>query len=171
MKDLRLIEHHESTPMIRLATLPTCLLFALLAFACTKSTTPEQRVREFLDRGEKAAEQKDIGILRGSVSKAYSDDDGRDHRMIEGILRLYVLRHESIHLLTRIESIEFPKPTEAKVAIYVAMAARPIASPAQLAAFRANLYRFELVLTDENSEWQVVRAAWRPAEPADFIIQ
>ena len=143
----------------------------LFSGACSKPTTPEQRVRNFLDRSERAAEQKDMGTLRSSVSERYSDGDGRDRPTIEGILRLYVLRHESIHLLSRIEKIEFPKPTEAKVTIYVAMAARPIANPAQLATFRANLYRFELVLMDEDSHWRVLRAAWRPAEPADFIVQ
>ena len=145
------------------------LLLLFIVVACSKPATPEQRVREFLGRAEKAAEQKDIGALRGSVSPRYGDADGRDRRMIEGILRLYVLRHESIHLLTRIENIEFPKPTEAQVVIYVAMAARPIIDVAQLAAFRANLYRFELTLIDEDTEWRVQRADWRPAEPSDFV--
>jgi hypothetical protein len=137
--------------------------------ACSKTATPEQRVRQFLDHAEQAAEQRDMRTLRGSVSEQYSDADGRDRRMIEGILRLYVLRHESIHLLTQIESIEFPKPGEAHVSIYVAMAARPIANAAQLAAFRADLYRFDLVLTEGDSQWRVRRADWRPAEPTDFI--
>jgi hypothetical protein len=143
----------------------------LIAIACSKTTPPEQRVREFLDRAEQAAEQKDMRALRGAVSERYGDADGRDRRMIEGTLRLYVLRHESIHLFTRVESIEFPKPAEAHVAIYVAMAGRPITEAAQLAAFRANLYRFELVLADEDSEWRVVRASWRPADPGDFIVR
>ena len=141
----------------------------LLAIACSKPSTPEQRVRAFLDRSEQAAEQKDVRTLRGAVSERYADADGRDRRTIEGILRLYVLRHESIHLLTRVDSIEFPKPAEARVGIYVAMAARPITNATQLAAFRANLYRFDLMLTEEDSEWRVLRADWRPAEPADFI--
>lgn len=145
------------------------LVTLLVVGACSKTTTPEQRVRQFLDRAEQAAEQKDMRTLRGSVSEHYSDADGRDRRMIEGILRLYVLRHESIHLLTRIESIEFPKPSEAHVSIYVAMAARPIANAAQLAAFRADLYRFDLVLAEEDSQWRVQQADWRPAEPTDFI--
>ena len=153
---------------------PPSILFAALAvlltaIACSKPTTPEQRVREFLDRGEQAAEQKDMRTLRGAVSEHYSDSDGRDRRMIEGILRLYVLRHESIHLLTRVDSIEFPRPAQAHVGIYVAMAARPITHAAQLAAFQANLYRFDLVLAEEDSQWRVLRAAWRPAEPTDFI--
>ena len=141
----------------------------LVTGACSKTTAPEQRVRQFLDRAEQAAEHKDVRTLRGLVSEHYSDSDGHDRRTIEGILRLYVLRHESIHLLTQIESIEFPKPREAHVGIYVAMAARPITNATQLAAFRADLYRFDLVLTEEDSQWHVRQADWRPAEPADFI--
>lgn len=145
------------------------LVMLLVVLACSKTGTPEQRIRQFLDRAEQAAEQKDVRALRESVSEHYSDADGHDRRTIDGILRLHVLRHESIHLFTRIESIEFPKPHEAHVAIYVAMAARPIANAAQLAAFRADLYRFDLVLAEEDSQWRVRRADWRPAEPADFI--
>jgi hypothetical protein len=155
------------TALIRFAAIS----FLLVAVACSKPTTPEQRVREFLERAEQAAEKKDMGTLRAYVSERYIDAEGRDRRTIDGILRLYVLRHASIHLFTRIESIEFQKPTEAVVVIYVAMAARPIIDAAQLATFRANLYRFTLVIVDEDSEWHVWRAEWRPAEASDFIHQ
>ena len=147
----------------------TVISLLLVVVACSKPTTPEQRVREFLDRAEQAAEKKDMRALRGYVSDRYTDADGRDRRTIAGVLQLYLLRHDSIHLLTRIESIQFKEPTEATVVIYVAMAARPLTDAAQLATFRANLYRFNLVLADEDSQWRVIRAQWRPAEPSDFV--
>lgn len=122
-----------------------------------------------LSNAEQAAEQKDVRALRGYVSERYRDADGRDRRAIDGILRLYVLRNESIHLFTRIGSIALQQPSRAEVVIYVAMAGRPIHDASQLAPFRANLYRFDLGLVDEDSTWRVQRADWRPAEPRDFI--
>jgi hypothetical protein len=155
--------------MSPLALMRLFLVAAVLAAACTPSATPEQRVREFLGRAEKAVENSDMRTLRGYVSQQYSDADGRDRRAIDAILRIQVLRHESIHLLTRIERIEFPEPSRAEVDIYVAMAGRPIADASQLAAFRANVYRFQLTLMDEDSEWRVLHAQWQTAEPTDLI--
>lgn len=146
------------------------LCLALLAFAgCSETETPEARLRALIASAEQAAENKQGRVLRGFVSDAYRDPDGRDRRTVDAILRLVLLRHESIHLLTRISEIGFPGQGRADAVVYVAMAGRPIAGPAQLASMRASLYRFELGFIDEDGEWRVVSATWRPAEPADFI--
>lgn len=147
----------------------TVLLLVLLGGACSKSQTPEQRIRAMLANAEQSAEKKDVRALRDDVSDQYLDADGRDRRMIDAALRVYVLRHQSIHLLTRIDSITFKRPEEANVVIFVAMAGRPIVDAAKLAAFQASLYRFDLGLVEEGSTWRVRRAAWRPADPSDFI--
>lgn len=141
----------------------------LVTVACAKPANPEQGVREFLSRAEQAAENKDVRSLRGYVSQQYSDADGRDRRAIEAILRIQVLAHESIHLLTRIERIQFAAPGRADVDIYAAMAGRPIVDAAALAAIRANVYRIQLTLVDEDSEWRVLHAQWQLAQPSDLI--
>ncbi len=149
-----------------------CLAAALLALligACSKREDPEQRIRALIGKAELAAEKKEIGELRSYVSDRYSDDEGRDRRAVDGILQLYLLRHGVIHLLTRIESIKFPQPTRADAVVYVAMAGRPITSAAELGAFNANLYRFEFGFAEEDKQWRLARATWRPAEPTDFI--
>ena len=147
------------------------LLLSLSLFfsACSKPESAEQRLRTLIQNAAHAAEQRDASTLRGYVSERYLDDEGRDRRTVEGILRLYVLRNQSIHLLTRIDRIGFPQPGRADAIVYVAMAARPIASAAELGAFHADLYRFELGFADESGEWRLMRSAWRPAEAADFI--
>lgn len=126
-------------------------------------------MRALIERAEQAAENKEGRVLRGFVSDAYRDVDGRDRRSVDGILRVVLLRHEAIHLLTRVSDIAFPETGHARAVVYVAMAGRPIAGPAQLASLRASLYRFELDLADEDGAWRVVSAAWRRAEPADFV--
>lgn len=152
-------------------TLLAALSLNLPLTACDKPETPEHRLRALVEAAETAAEKKDIGSLRGYVSASYADEEGRDRRTLDGILRLYLLRHENIHLLTRIESVTWAPPNRARVVVYLAMAARPIASVEELGAFRANLYRLEIGLIEEGTQWRAVRAAWRPAEPADFIYQ
>lgn len=154
---------------------PRSFAFALSAFvvvmlgACTKQTPPEQRLRALIETTEQAVEKKDVATVRDHVSEQYTDEDGRDRKAVEGILKLYLIRNESIHLLTRIESITIPEPNRAQAVVYVAMAARPISSAAELRAFNANLYRFEVTFALEKGDWRIARASWRPAEPTDFI--
>lgn len=154
---------------IRHFVLAIALLIGVGLTACAKRETPEQRVRTAISGAEQAVEKKDISALRGFVSERYTDEEGRDRRAVEGILRLYLLRNEAIHLLTRIETVTVIPPDKAQAVVYVAMAARPIAPADTLSSFNANLYRFELSFGEEDNHWRVVRAAWRPAEPTDFI--
>lgn len=149
----------------------TAVLSAVSLAACTPGDTPEQRLRALIDGAEEAVENREGARLRGYISERYSDEQGRDRRTIDGILRLYVLRHDAIHLYTRVGNIRFPEPAQAEAVVYVAMAGRPITSAAEVAAFRANLYRFELGFADEDGEWRLVRAAWRRAELGDFVYQ
>lgn len=146
--------------------LAACLL---LGAACSNDDSPEQRVRALIAQAEQAAERKEIRTLRGYVSERYADEAGRDRRTIEGILRLYLLRNESIHLLSRVERVTVTPPDRAEAVVYIAMAGRPIARAEDLAGFRADFYRLEVGFLLENDDWRVVRAAWRHAEPADLI--
>jgi hypothetical protein len=156
---------------IRNFALTLALLTGLTLAACAKRETPEQRVRAVIIGAEQAVEKKDISQVRGFLSERYTDEEGRDRRAVEGILRLYLLRNEAIHLLTRIDAITVVPPGKAEAVVYVAMAARPITQADTLSSFNANLYRFELSFAEEDKQWRVVRAAWRPAEPADFIYE
>lgn len=137
---------------------------------CSQPDAPEQRVRALIVDAEEAIEKKELARVRGHVSERYADENGHDRRAIEGILRLYVLRHEGIHLLTRIESVAPMPPNRAQAVVYVAMAGRPIKTADEVRALNANLYRFEITFEEERGDWRVVRAAWRPAEPADFNL-
>ncbi|HEY8555628.1 MAG TPA: hypothetical protein VIL43_13965 [Burkholderiales bacterium] len=144
---------------------------ALLLGGCSDRDTPEDQIRALIAAAEEAAERKEIGTLRGYVSESYADDAGRDRRAIDAILRLYLLRHERIHLLTRVSDVRFVPPAAAGAVVYVAMSAVPIADAEALGGLRADLYRIELDFVREDDDWRVRRAAWRPAELADFVYR
>lgn len=144
-------------------------LLSVALTACTKRETPEQQVRAMIARAEQAAEARRAVELRGYLSEQYRDDEGRDKRALDAIIRLTVLRHESIHLLTRISEVSIPHSGRARAVVYVAMAGQPLARAEEIARLNADLHRFELEFAQEHSEWKVVRAGWRRAEPADFL--
>lgn len=126
-------------------------------------------MRATLARAEQAVAAKDLAALRNLIAERYSDGDGRDRRAIEQILRVYFLRHGSIHVLTRVQSVSFPAPGRAEVVVLVAMAGTPIAAGTDLRGLAADLHRFELTLVREGGAWRAVRAEWRRAEPSELF--
>jgi hypothetical protein len=144
------------------------LLVSGAASACRSGdNSPEAKVRATIARAERLAEAKDLGGLRDLLSDAYRDDAGQDKRAIVGLLFLQLRRHETIHLLTRIDHVD-ANPPHATAAVFAAMAGRPIAGPDDLPALRADLYRFELTFVEERGTWRVAKSAWRPAVLSDF---
>jgi hypothetical protein len=148
--------------------LAACAAAFSLALACSDPETPEQRVRAVLAALEESAQQRDPGAMKQHVSDAYSDGNGNDKRTVTQLVAFHLLRNQSVHLLTRVQSLELPEPGEAQAAVLVAMAGAPIDGPDALLALRADLYRFDLSFREENGDWRVRSAEWRPAAVEDF---
>ena len=168
--------NHDAVDMkkfcIRRSPVLVALLTVMLSVAACSSEqdSPEVQVRALLEQGEAAAEKRETGILRRMISEKYSDSQGQDKKAVEGLLRYYFLRNESIHLFMHIRQITIPRPDVAQAIVMVAMAAQPIADVEQIERLRADLHRFDLSLArEENGEWKVTRAEWRRAEFTDFL--
>ena len=143
----------------------------LLLVACgKKSDSPEQQVRALFHEIEAAAEARDIAQLRAFVADEYTDDQGRDKRTIEGLLRFYLLRHQSVHVFTQVKTLDFPEPFRAQAVVLVATAGTPIGDVAELQSLQADLHRFEMeVVRQGRGDWKLTRVEWRRAELVDFL--
>jgi len=139
---------------------PTHLLLAcvLSLAACSKTPTPEQRVRDVVAAGEHAAEQRDSSALMRLVSAQYSDDEDRDVETLETDVRGYLLIHPSIHLLTRIESIDFPYRDMARVRVTVGSLASEDGDSTSF-DLAADVQELDLELVREGEHWRVRRAS------------
>lgn len=164
---LQVVADGSSSPQGLLRALTLCSLL----FACgEKDDSPEQQLRAMFQQAAAAAEARDIGELRALVADEYNDDQGRDKRRIEGLLRLYLLGHQNIHVFTQIKSLDFPEPFRAQAVVLVATAAKPIGDVAELRRLRAELHRFEMeVVRPGRGAWKVTRVAWRRANIIDFL--
>jgi hypothetical protein len=130
----------------------------VLLAGCSDDASPEEQVRTVIDSMELAAEARDVGDLLEHVSAAYRSADGQDRAETARYVRGYFVANQSIHLLTRIESLEFPAPDEARLKLQVGMAGRDGQGAANL---NADLYDFDVVLVREDGEWKVSYADWR----------
>jgi hypothetical protein len=152
---------------ISAALLTLCILLPACA---EKPRGPEAQLRATVAAAERAAEAKNLGAVKALISQRYADDRGQDRKAIEGILTLTFLRNQTIYLLTRVDSIELPEPKRAQLRVFVAMAGGPLSGAADLLRMRANLYRFDLDLEEEEEgDWKLTSADWRPAKPEDFL--
>lgn len=143
---------------------------ALLLAACGgEDSSPDAGVRRALAAFEAAARARDVSAFVGHVSEAYADERGNDRQAVRQIAAFHLLRNQSIHTLTRIRSVAFDESGQAQVAALVAMAGTAIPDADVLATVRADLYRFDLTLREEQpGTWRVRSASWWPAALDDF---
>ncbi|HKR33641.1 MAG TPA: hypothetical protein VJT10_02325 [Steroidobacteraceae bacterium] len=132
---------------------------ALLLAGCADDSSPEQQVRSVIESMEVAAEARNVGDLMEHVSANYRDAQGQGRVEASRYARGYFVANQSIHLLTRIERLEFPAPDEARVKLQVGMAGRGGEQGA--AGLSADLYDFDLALVREGGEWKLSYADWR----------
>ena len=127
---------------------------------CTPGDTPEAQVRAVIAAGERAAEARDLSGLLEHVSPAFRDEHGGGRDELKQVLRGYFVTHQSIALLTRIESVEFPYRDLAQVRVTVGTLGREVAETTAL-ELAADVQEIVLELKLEDDEWRVVRAAWQ----------
>jgi len=140
-----------------------------LLIGCAVKDSPEQQIREMLERAETVLESRALLDARSLVSDAYQDEAQRSKRELIRLLGGYFLRNQSIYLLVQIDRIDLKEPQRPRVTLYAAMAGKPIADIDALLLLRAALYRFDLELILEEDEWRVISGRWQPATREDFL--
>jgi len=146
-----------------------CLLWAVLLLqACSDNAqSPEDEIRQFVESGIEAAENRDLDDLSDLIHAKYVDQKGYGKKQLEGLLRAYFFRHKDFYLFTKIEEIDLYAEDQATVLLYVAMAGSVISDIDAMAALRARIYRFELQLARED-DWLLQQASWRPASALEI---
>lgn len=138
------------------------LLVSCVAVACGPAPSPEEEVRDVVAAAEQAAEARDGLALRALVADDYKDGRGNGAEEIRRYVHGYLLAHQSVHLLVRIEDIELPATGLARLRAIVAMVGKE-ADAASAWDLAADVYEFDVTLAREGGDWRVVRADWRPA--------
>lgn len=133
------------------------IAFALLV-GCSDPDTPEAQVRATIAAIETAAEARDVGDVMAHISDEFRDSYGRDRQALPRYLRGYFVANQSIHLLTRINRIEFPTQQEARANVTVGMLGRDAADSWDLAA---EIREFDVTLMRDGDQWKVTYAQVR----------
>ena len=108
-------------------------LVAIGALAgCGDADSPEQQVRAVIDEMEAAAEARDVGELMEHLSEDFRDVNGMGAEEAARYARGYFIANQSVHLVTRVERIEFPTDGEARARVLVGMMGRDAAAAATI---------------------------------------
>ncbi len=137
-------------------------LLALLAAACGPDATPEAQVRAVIARGEVAAEARNLSGLMDLVSPKYQDGQGAGREDLKQYLRGYLVTHQSIHLLVKVDSVEFPYKDMAKVSVTLGTLGRDAAT-ASTFDIAGDVYDLDLEFQLDDGDWRVTRARWHSA--------
>ncbi|MGH8134736.1 MAG: hypothetical protein ACRER4_00175 [Steroidobacteraceae bacterium] len=135
------------------------LAAAFLLAACAARTAPEDEIRALIATAETAAEDRDASSLRELIADDYRDGGGRDADELRRYLHGYLIAHQSIRLITRIDAIELEGAAVARAQVTVGMLGRETDAAWE---FAADIYHFDLRLAREDGDWRVTRAGWRP---------
>jgi hypothetical protein len=152
----------QASGVLRLFASGALTALLLAASGCGGDGTPEARVRAVVAAGESAAESRDLGGLMQLVSPDFHDARGGDREELRRYLRGYLVMHQSVHLLTRIESVEFPYEDYARVRLTVGALGRESEAETTFDV-AADVHEVALELRLEGDDWRVVRAEWRSA--------
>ncbi len=154
--------------MTRKASAIGILCLAFLLQACSGSAiSREDEIKQYIEAGVKAAENRSSSDLAALIDERYLDDKKLNKTSLAKLARLYFFRHKNIYLFTKIDSIEFVAENEALVTLHVAMAGSVISDASVLSGLRAKIYKFELDLIKQD-KWLLQRARWEAASMADM---
>ena len=129
------------------------------ALAACGSEDPDAALRALIDRAEVAAEERDTGFFRGVLSDRYADRRGNDRDRVIATLRGYFLTHQSIEMVTRVESVSLTGADAAEVVLHAGILGRREGA-SLIGGLDGELYRIELELINQSGDWQVIGANW-----------
>jgi len=144
------------------------LTTSLLISSCSEQTSLETIVNEIIEQAEATFENHNSRELRKLISVDYHDSSARDFQDIIAFSNAYMLRAKSIHLFADLESaILVDDLIEAR--ILVAFAAKPVTERKTLPQLKADIYWFNIILTDKDGNWKIISASWQQTMLDDFV--
>jgi len=144
------------------------IIFFCITACSDEATSPENEIKQYIESGKLATEKRSHSDLANLIDESYKDHRGWNRLDIKKIARAYFFTHKNIHLLTKIDSIDFQNENSAFVVLHVAMAGNVITDLNSLTSLRARIYKFELQLI-KNDVWLLQQAKWQTANIKDML--
>jgi hypothetical protein len=143
---------------MRRLLVPTLTALLGAAAAGCGPNDPQAELRDLIAAAETAAEARDTGFFRDTISASYADRRGQRRDDVVNVIRGMFLTNATIEVITRIETIELAGTDAAKVKLQAALVGKR--EGATFFDVDGDLDRIELELVRESGDWRVISADW-----------
>ncbi len=134
------------------------LLAVAMLGACGEEASPEEQVRATIARAEEGAEARDLSAVMELVADGYADTRGQDKQSVHALMHGFFVVNQSVHLLMRVEDVEFPSDGIAEARVTVGMLGR---QSQEDWSFAADVYELDVRFVREDSDWLLQSAEWQ----------
>lgn len=138
------------------------LLLSLLSACGGEPNSPEEQIKAVIAAMEASAEERNRRGVSEHISDSFSSDHGGDKQAVDNVIRGYLLRNQSINVVTIIHSMQAVSPQEYRVDLSALMAGKGVDLESESGRLKADKRRFQLTFVDESGEgeWVVRSASW-----------
>jgi hypothetical protein len=144
-------------------------ILALVCFALAgcgdPPDDPEGEIGLMIDNAASAAQAGDLERLQAFVSPDYADEEGRDRRAANFLLRGLLGRYRNVLVSVSNLRVQLISSELATADMTVSLLARDSGRPV-LTGIEADRLPLRLALRREGGEWRVTRAEWRERVPS-----
>lgn len=144
------------------------ILTIIMMAGCRTQQGPDEIANIFIAAGEEALLARNGRAVRSLISDEYTDDNSRTAQDIRAIATGYIGRNQSIHIYSRLHSVT-KQGNYIQATVLSAFAALPIENVSFLPEVNADIYWFDILLTNEDGTWRLLTASWRTAMVDDFL--
>jgi hypothetical protein len=143
---------------MRRLLVPTLSALLVAAAGGCGSDDPQAELRNLIAAAETAAEARETGFFRDTISASYADRRGLRRDDVISMIRGVFLTNATVEVMSRIETIELAGTDAAKVRLQAALVGKR--EGASLLDVDGDLYRIELELVKESGDWRIISADW-----------
>lgn len=139
------------------------IVAALLNACGGEPSSPEEQIKAVIAAMEAAAEDRNRRGVSEHIADSFSSDHGGNKQAVDNVIRGYLLRNQSINIVTIIHSMQAISPQEYRVDLSALMAGKGVDLESESGRLKADKRRFQLTFVDESGEgeWVVRSASWK----------
>ena len=129
----------------------------------------EIQLKTDLNQMESLAEAKKTSELMDYFHVSFKPEGGWNKQDIQRMLHFRFLKHKTVHISKVVKDIQWRSDNEVSVTVVAALGGSPMTDLTKLTEARAQLMKFEVVLTREDEHFMIRSVQWSHAFPTDFL--
>jgi hypothetical protein len=166
----------KKTIILLAVLLLVAMVLMLRATRGSETVTEEAKVAALIDAMARAAERRDVKLMRAHLSRSYSDARGRDHEAMNQLITIHYLRKGKIAVYLASKEVEVdytadPLKASAKVRAVITRGAAAGKLPEGLPE-TGDALTFQVEMVKEGGDtWMLTSAVWEGIRTPSGLLE